>query len=130
MKQHLIIASVICLQVCGWAQFPALWIGTYGDMVKDYQIKKDQADTLHTDENNGILISKTFLDGCFYECYEVNGMPFHSTMRLQEKDVFYELIGTPYKSGVSRNIGDEKEGSHDVRSYLPGVIRKVLLIKN
>jgi hypothetical protein len=172
MKQLLIIASVICLQVTGRAQFPASWIGTYsgqmkllnigkpsdsvlvtleihevmkdsawsyrmvfhhktyGDMVKDYQINKNNAGAFYMDENNGILIPMTFLDGCFYECYEVDGMLFHSTMRLQEKDIYYELIGTPYKSAVSRDLGDEKEGSYTVRSYRPGVIQKVLLIKN
>ena len=103
---------------------------TYGDMVKDYLIKKDHAGSFFMDENNGILIPMTFLDGCFYDCYDVDGMLFHSTMRLQGKDIFYELVGTPVNSGLQRNIGDEKEGSYTVRSYRPEVIQKVVLIKN
>jgi hypothetical protein len=103
---------------------------TYGDMVKNYLIKKDPFGAFFIDENNGILIPMTFLDGCFYECYEVDGILFHSTMRLQDKNIFYELIGTPFNSGVNRNVGDENEGSCTVRSFLPAVMQKVLLIKN
>ncbi len=113
-----------------WTYHMSFHHTTYGDMVKDYLIKKDRAGAFYMDENNGILIPMTFLDGCFYDCYDVDGMLFHYTMRLQGKDIFYELVGTPVNSEINRNIGNEKEGSFTVRSYRPSIIQKVVLIKN
>jgi hypothetical protein len=103
---------------------------THGDMTKDYLIKKDKNGSFFTDENNGILIPMTYLDGCFYDCYEVDGMIFHSTMRLFWEDIFYELTGTSLRSGSERDIGNKEEGSYLVKSFKPAIIQKVLLKKN
>jgi hypothetical protein len=72
----------------------------------------------------------TYLDGCFYDCYEVDGMIFHSTMRLFGEDIFYELTGTSLRSGSERDLGNKEEGSYLVKSYKPAIIQKVLLKKN
>ncbi len=94
-----------------WTYKMTFYSEKYGTIVKDYKIvAKSKENKLNylLDENNGIVMEMTFMDGTFYGMYEVMDMMYITTMRYtRENAIYYDLFAAPMMNPtITSTIGD------------------------
>lgn len=109
----------------------------YRKIVKDYIIKRerkgDQVNYI-LDELDGIEIEMSYMNGCFYNIFEVMDQLYISTMRLSDSDIHFELFAASFtKTKTTTLKEEEKEESEEkkdpitVNSYKPLLHQSVYL---
>lgn len=106
----------------------------YGRIEKDYLFKATSVgDTVNfiLDEQNGILMELSYMNGCLYGMYDVLNNTYISTMRRTEKGLHFELISSPAKPTFNSMADAEvSEEPILVESFKPILHQTVHLIKN
>lgn len=100
----------------------------WGTVVKDYKIavtKIGDNKRFVLDENNGIVMELTFMDGTFYGMYEVMGVMYISTMKYDEGELYFDLFGAPTNTPTvtSAGEGDEKVEATSYRVTLHQTVK-------
>lgn len=113
-----------------WSYNMIFYSNHYGTIKKDYKIvAKSKANKRNylLDENNGIVMELTLMDGTFYGMYNVMEMMFISTMRYtDEGNIYYDLFAAPMADPtVTRTTGEE---SIEATSYGPSLHQTALFI--
>lgn len=107
----------------------------YGKIVKDYIIKRerkgDQVNYI-LDELDGIEIEMSYMNGCFYNVFEVMDQLYISTMRLADKDIYFELFAASFKETKTSTLKEEEKSEENkdpviVNSYKPLLHQSVYL---
>ena len=100
-----------------WSYKMTFYSERFGTIVKDYKIvatSKDDDQNYLLDENNGIVMEITFMDGTFYGMYNVIDMMFINTMRYTEGNIYYDLFAAPMADPmVTSTIVEESEELSD-----------------
>lgn len=125
-----------------WSYKMTFYSERYGTITKDYKIAataKDNHQNYLLDENNGIVMEITLMDGTFYGMYEVMDMMFINTMRYKEGTIYYDLFAAPManplvtstKEEDSEDLGDDeaKTESIEATSYGPTLHQTALFIR-
>ncbi|MCR9172989.1 MAG: hypothetical protein NXI10_10870 [bacterium] len=103
----------------------------FGTIVKDYKIvatSKDNKNQYLLDENNGIVMEITLMDGTFYGMYEVMDMMFITTMKYTDGNIFYDLFAAPKANPMVTSTTDEEE-EIEAKSYRPVLHQTALFIR-
>lgn len=103
-----------------WSYTMIFYSDKYGTIIKDYQIaakSKDDHQNFLFDENNGIVMEITLMDGTFYGMYEVMDMMYISTLRYREDGLYYDLFAAPMKDPMVTST--EGEESVEAKSFGP-----------
>lgn len=103
----------------------------FGSIEKDYQIvvKKKGTPDYQMDELNGIKIDMTFMNDCFYEIYEVDGMYYATTLRKTGDGIHFEIFGASnLPSSETDSQADENNIIYKVFSMKPTFAQTVLLL--
>ncbi|GAB5418330.1 MAG: hypothetical protein Crog4KO_15660 [Crocinitomicaceae bacterium] len=95
-----------------WTYKMTFYSDKYGTIVKDYKIvakSKENEFNYLLDENNGIVMEMTLMDGTFYGMYKVMDMMYVTTMRYTEGDaIYYDLFAAPMANPtVTSTEGEE-----------------------
>lgn len=102
-----------------WTYKMTFYSEQYGTIVKDYKIvakSKVNKQNYLLDENNGILMEMTLMDGTFYGIYSVMDMMFITTMRYTEDgNIYYDLFAAPMAEPTITS--SEGEDSIEATSY-------------
>jgi hypothetical protein len=101
-----------------WTYTMTFYSEKYGTIVKDYKIvakSKANKQEYFLDENNGIVMEMTLMDGTFYGMYEVMDMLYISTIRSTEGSIYYDLFAAPMSSPTI--TATEGEESIEATSY-------------
>lgn len=103
----------------------------FGTVVKDYKIVADTSGNTKKfvlDENNGIKMNLSLMDGTFYGMYEVMGMMYISTIQYLDGDLYYDLFAAAMDSAtVTATPKTEEEESIEATSYETFLHQTVLL---
>lgn len=95
----------------------------YGEIVKDYLIIKPDTLAGHEyflDEQDGILISMSLIDDCFYSSFDVGNMRIHTVMRRYDDGIYFDLFsGASSASMITNSIPDDKGQTYKVEDYRP-----------
>lgn len=102
----------------------------FGVIVKDYKIvakRVGEKKQFFLDENNGIVMELSLMNGTFYGMYEVMDQMYISTMRKTDEGVYFDLFGASMENPTvtSSGEGDEKV---DATSFRTNFHQTVLLI--
>ena len=105
----------------------------YGTITKDYLIvaktKGDHTNYLF-DEQNGIIMELSYMNGCLYGMYDVMGNMYISTMKRTEYGLFFELFAAPSEATMNTTSdADVAEEPIPVESHKPILHQTVELIK-
>lgn len=104
----------------------------FGDIVKDYAIKVVKEDNEYDfifDENNGILMEMSLLNNVLFGVYEVMGDLYFTSLRQDEKGLFFELIAAPMHDPlISGTPNTDEEDGISANSYKPTICQSVHLI--
>lgn len=101
-----------------------------GTIVKDYRIvatSKIDQQNYFLDENNGIVMEISLMDGTFYGMYEVMDMIYISTMRYTDGNIYYDLFAAPMADPMV--TATEGEDSIEATSYGPSLHQTALFIR-
>ena len=95
-----------------WSYKMTFYSNQYGTIIKDYRIvakSKNNNENYFLDENNGIVMELTFMDGTFYGMYEVLDMIFVTSMRYtKEGNIYYDLFASPMSNPtITATKGEE-----------------------
>jgi len=122
-----------------WSYKMTFYSERFGTIVKDYKIaatSKNNHQNYLLDENNGIVMEITLMDGTFYGMYEVMDMIFITTMRYTEGNIYYDLFAAPKANPmVTSTEAEETEGeeegeeSIEATSYRPTLHQTALFIR-
>lgn len=112
-----------------WTYKMTFYSEKYGTIVKDYKIvakSKTNRQNYLLDENNGIVMEMTFMNGTFYGMYEVSNMTFVATMRYTEGNIYYDLFAAP----MANPTVTETEGEESIQatSYATSLHQTALFI--
>jgi len=114
-----------------WSYKMTFYSEKYGTMVKDYKIvssTKEDKNNYLLDENNGILMKLSLMDGTFYGMYEVMDMTFITTMRYTEDgNIYYDLFAAPIADPLI--TATEGEESIEAKSYATSLHQTALFIR-
>ena len=101
-----------------WTYKMTFFSEKYGTIVKDYKIvatSKNDKNNYLLDENNGIVMEITLMDGTFYGMYEVMDMMYISTMKYTDGNIYYDLFAAPMANPMI--TATEGEESIEATSY-------------
>lgn len=122
-----------------WSYKMTFYSQRFGTITKDYQIvatSKDNHQNYLLDENNGIVMEITYMDGTFYGMYNVMDMMFINTMRHTEGNIYYDLFAAPmadpmvtYSEVEEVEEGQEEEKPIEATSYGPTLHQTALFIR-
>lgn len=113
-----------------WSYKMTFYPEKYGTIVKDYKIvvkSKDDKQNYLFDENNGIVMEITLMDGTFYGMYEVMDMIYISTMKYMDGNIYCDLFAAPMTDPMV--TGTEGEDSIEAKSYAPSLHQTALFIR-
>jgi hypothetical protein len=112
-----------------WTYKMTFYSEKYGTIVKDYKIvakSKMNHQNYLLDENNGIVMEMTLMDGTFYGMYEVMDMMYITTMRYTEGNIYYDLFAAPMANPTI--TATEGEESVEATSYATSLHQSALFI--
>ena len=104
----------------------------YGVIVKDYIIRRDGNNPANylLDEQDGILIEMSLMNGCFYDLFEVEGQLYSTTMCMTggtiRFDLFVSSLTTPL---ITDSVEDDEGNTYQVKSYKPMQHQTVVLTR-
>lgn len=104
----------------------------YGTIVKDYRIvAKEKGNTRDYlfDEQNGIIMEMTYMNGSLYGMYEVMDMIFVSTMRQNQHGLMVELFAGSVQNPMITEAIEEGKEPIEAKSYRPTLHQTVQLSK-
>ena len=104
----------------------------WGTIVKDYKIastKIGDSNRFVLDENNGIVMELSYMDGTFYGMYEVMGIMYISTMRYDKGELYFDLFGAPTNNPTVTSAGEGEE-KVDATSYRVVLHQTVILMRD
>lgn len=84
----------------------------FGTVIKDYKIVAERIGSTQRfvlDENNGIVMELSLMDGTFYGMYEVMDQLFISTMRKTEDGIYFDLFGGSVQNPTVTSAGEGEE---------------------
>ena len=113
-----------------WSYKMTFFSEKYGTIVKDYKIvatAKDDKNNYLLDENNGIVMEISLMDGTFYGMYDVMDMMFITTMKYTDGNIYYDLFAAP--SADPMITATEGEESIEAKSYAPSLHQTALFIR-
>ncbi len=118
----------------GWTYLMEYQSEKYGNIVKDYQIVKQDSLPAHVfllDEKDGIFIPMYMMDNCFYSRFEVGDMGLSSIMQFRpDGDIFFEIFSNKISSADQSSSNPDDEGhSYELTSYETFTTQKVLFKK-
>lgn len=106
----------------------------FGVITKDYQIVRKEKENNHDfilDEQNGILMDMTFMNGTLYGMYQVLGQMYVTTARRIDGQIYIDLFAAPTSEPLvtkaEENPSDESEILIEASSYKPRLHQTVLL---
>jgi len=105
-----------------WTYKMTFYSEQYGTIIKDYKIvakSKEDKNSYLLDENNGIVMEMTLMDGTFYGMYTVMDMMFITTMRYTDAGhIYYDLFAAPMENPtVTSTNATEDETVIEATSY-------------
>lgn len=103
----------------------------FGVIVKDYKIRATKSgDTrkLLLDENNGIVMEMSLMDGTMYGMYEVLGTMFISTLKYEDGALYFDLFGASMSNPTETSAIEDGE-EYKATSYRTQFHQTVLLRK-
>ncbi len=105
----------------------------FGEIVKNYlYVVKSKKDDTHyiLDEQNGIKMNQTYMNGSFYGMYDVMGNTYVSTLRRTDEGLYFELIAADLNNKLeSASIPEANEDAIEVESPLVTIHQSALLKK-
>ncbi|NVK63604.1 MAG: hypothetical protein HWE22_03410 [Flavobacteriales bacterium] len=104
----------------------------FGEVLKDYEIKRVGVNPASyvLDEKDGTLIDMTYMDGCFYDVFDVMDNYFTSTLCKNGDDLRFDLfMSSKEPSSVTVSDEDEEGKTYEVTSYKPLLHQTVVLEK-
>ena len=113
-----------------WSYKMTFYSEKYGTIVKDYKIvatSKDDKNNFLLDENNGIVMEISLMDGTFYGMYDVMDMMFITTMKYMDGNIYYDLFAAPTADPMI--TATEGEESIEAKSYAPSLHQTALFIR-
>ncbi len=113
-----------------WSYKMTFYSEKYGTIVKDYKIvatSKEDKNNYLLDENNGIVMEISLMDGTFYGMYEVMDMMFITTMKYTDGHIYYDLFAAPTAEPMVTTT--EGEESVEAKSYRPSLHQTALFIR-
>lgn len=105
----------------------------FGMVVKDYKIRATKSgDTkkLLLDENNGIVMEMSLMNGTMYGMYEVLGTLFITTLKFEEEEeaLYFDLFGASMSNPTETSTIEDGE-EYKATSYRTQFHQSVLLRK-
>ncbi|XOV68990.1 MAG: hypothetical protein ACFHU9_07345 [Fluviicola sp.] len=113
-----------------WSYKMTFYSEKFGTVVKDYKIvakSKEDRNNFFLDENNGIVMELSFMDGTFYGMYEVMDMMFITTMKYTDGNIYYDLFAAPMAEPLVTT--SEGEEAVEAKSYGPSLHQTALFIR-
>ena len=104
----------------------------YGVIVKDYIIRRDGNNPANylLDEQDGILIEMSLMNGCFYDLFEVMDQLYSTTMCMMNGTIRFDLYVSSHSTPLTTNSEVDEDGnSYQVKSYKPIQHQTVLLTR-
>jgi len=108
----------------------------YGLIVKDYLLVRNAAGNsidFVLDEQNGILMEMTYLNGTLYGMYEVLGQLYITTGRMIDGQLYLDLFAAGMKTPLITHSQDDPEteaaDSIEAKSYKPLLHQTSLLTR-
>lgn len=94
-----------------WSYKMTFYSEKYGTIIKDYKIvakSKNDAQNYYLDENNGVVMGITLMDGTFYGMYEVLEMTYISTIQYRDGNLYLDLFAAPKDNPlITKTDGEE-----------------------
>ncbi|MFN5910569.1 MAG: hypothetical protein ACK45H_04450 [Bacteroidota bacterium] len=102
----------------------------YGAIEKNYHIvRAADGKGFIMDERNGILIQMSYMNDCFYEYFEVDGMLYSTTMRRIAGGILFEIFGASNQPSLKTDSEpDENNTVYKVLSMKPTFAQSALLM--
>lgn len=129
-EMHPIIADSV------WSYKTTFNSARYGVIVKDYLLIKNKAGNsvdFVLDEQNGILMEMTYLNGTLYGMYEVLGQLYITTGRMIDDNLYLDLFAAGMKTPlITHSFEDpttEQVDSIEAKSYKPMLHQTSLLTR-
>lgn len=104
----------------------------YGVIVKDYIIRRDGNNPANymLDEQDGILIEMSLMNGCFYDLFEVMDQLYSTTMCMTDGTIRFDLYVASHSTPLTTNSEVDEDGnSYQVKSYKPIQHQTVVLTR-
>lgn len=108
----------------------------YGVIVKDYLLVRKTANNstdFILDEQNGILMDMTYMNGTLYGMYEVLGQLYITTGRMINGQLYLDLFAAPMDDPLTTLSEDDLEtagsDSIEAKSYKPNLHQTALLTR-
>lgn len=102
----------------------------FGAITKDYIIRRDGDNPSNylLDELDGILIKMSWMNGCFYDVFEVMEQLYSTTMCMNNGTIRFDLYVSSHSMPlITNSVADEDGNSYQVKSYKPTQHQTVIL---